>query len=239
MSVAAPDPARYPPASMAARAMDILARLPGNSFAPPSPSRPADTRARAFSQELGLCSRVLELPSSAEESPDFYFGREDDGYIIVSPRKPCSEWPLCGDGRPMPLRLSRWVASAPPGNLVLHRCDDTSCVRRSHLRIGTWAQNLEEAFMRDRRRVGSSPAASGGGVRRATRRHHDLTPASRFPDFQDPRERVFPVAGFCSPSKAARKRSRACAARAPAPYERLSDGTPAAPSPPASRRTGD
>lgn len=36
----------------------------------------------------------------------------------------------------------------PRGMLILHQCDNKSCVNPSHLKIGTYSQNLIEAYAR-------------------------------------------------------------------------------------------
>jgi hypothetical protein len=217
MRTAAPAAALYPPAHVAARAIEILARLPGNDFTSPTLSPLPDPCAPARLQELGPCWKVSQLPSCPEESGEFYFGRNVNGYIEVTPRAPVSEWPKVKGGRPRPLRLTRWSMRAPPGVNVLHACDDPSCVRSAHLRFGSQADNLRDAIARGRRRLGGSPASSVRASRRPTRRRDELTPATAFPCLEDARERVFCVAGFASPTKAARKLARGRAQRVPAP----------------------
>jgi hypothetical protein len=215
MSSAAPAAALYPPAHVALRAVQILARLPGNDFTLPTPTPTSDSCAPARSQELGSCWKVSQLPTCDDGSNEFYFGQNSDGYIIVTPRNPVSEWPKVKGGRPMPMRLTRWLMRAPPGMKVLHACDEPACVRAAHLRVGSQAENLRDALERGRRRSGS-PASSSQGEKRAARLLGEPPPSPAFPSLEDPREQVFCVAGFASPAKAARKQSRGRAQRAAA-----------------------
>jgi hypothetical protein len=217
MSNAAPAAALYPPAHVAARAIEILSRLPGNHFTLPTPSPLPDPCAPARSQELGPCWKVSQLPTGDDESGEFYFGRDCKGYVNLMPRSPLTEWPRVKGNRPRPLRLTRWIMRAPPGVNVLHACDQPACVRAAHLRFGSQAENLRDAIERGRRRLGGSPTSSVQASRRPTRRHDELTPATAFPCVDDARERAFCVAGFASPTKVARKLARGRAQRALAP----------------------
>lgn len=58
----------------------------------------------------------------------------------------------------------------PPGLVVMHRCDQPSCVRVDHLELGTQAENLRD---RDRKRRTVVPVRRGGAwtgkVRRVRR----------------------------------------------------------------------
>jgi hypothetical protein len=132
----------------------------------------------------------------------------------VTPRAPLDEWPRCTNNRPLPMRLVRWLMRAPPQKVVLHNCDVPSCVSPAHLRIGTQADNLMDALHRGRRRLARSPASGGGGCKRQRRVGGQSPAAIEIPRSNDARERVFCVAGFASPSKAARKLARGRAQRA-------------------------
>jgi hypothetical protein len=55
-------------------------------------------------------------------------------------------------------------AEPPVGTVVRHTCDETSCLRREHLELGTSAQNTAD-LMRRGRWAGPGGRGAGGDVR--------------------------------------------------------------------------
>lgn len=53
----------------------------------------------------------------------------------------------------------RWVGPVEPGQVVMHTCDTPSCVRSTHLRLGTQAENIADKMAKGRE-------ARGAGTRR-------------------------------------------------------------------------
>ena len=54
-------------------------------------------------------------------------------------------------GRPHPQGAHRIAVEAPPGSVVLHLCDNKSCINPDHLRIGTQAENNLDRLIKERR----------------------------------------------------------------------------------------
>jgi len=60
-------------------------------------------------------------------------------------------------------RFSWWVHYGDPGSLnVLHKCDNPSCIRPSHLFLGTYADNSQDMMRKGRKR---------GGVQQGEKNH--------------------------------------------------------------------
>ena len=201
--------AQYPPAALLAQAVELVAAVQANGFSAADALSAADDAADA-DELVGECCQVLELPRQPRRGRAaapcsrnaFYFGRDADGYIIVTPVDSAA-WPLCAAGRPLPVRLHRWVAGVEAGALALHRCDNPSCIRRSHLARGTAGGNLFDAHVRQRRAARRAAAPSRGRA---------VTPAPEPPlrRLEEPAERresVFCMVGWTSPSKLARART--------------------------------
>jgi len=199
----------YPPAYLCDLAVQLLAAAstdppftPAHVWASPnrtrhpSPAQPAQ------------CCLVKALPRAGAASSTampFYFGRDDDGYTIVTPRGKgvLALWPRAADGRPKPVRLVRWIMEAAVEHVVRHDCDTPECIAVCHLRAGTQRENLADALARKRRRG----EARGLAIARA--RGEEASPV-RVPSERLVRRGVaFDSRTFVSPSKAARKAARA------------------------------
>lgn len=91
---------------------------------------------------------------------------------------PCKPWdrPLRPDGRgEIRVKGKLWLAHRwayhtylgpiPEGMVVMHRCDNPSCVNPQHLCLGTHADNVA-----DKLRKGRQPAAGDNGMAKLTTR---------------------------------------------------------------------
>ena len=133
----------------------------------------------------------------------YFFGQEDPGYVIVSPRSSAAVkvWPFTPHGVHPPVRLQRWLVMARQGEHAAHSCDNPACVNVGHLRRATAASNLKDAH--DRNRRSKAPCAAVSTPR--------VVPPPRLPAAPLSHRRadkVFCVTGFHSPSKLARMRAR-------------------------------
>ena len=201
---------QYPPPALLAQAVELVAAVPANGFSAADALSAAHDAADPDHALEGECCEVLELPrqprrgraAASRTRNAFYFGRDADGYIIVTPVD-SADWPLCAAGRPVPVRMHRWVAGVKAGALALHRCDNTSCIRRSHLACGTAGGNLSDAHARQRRAARRAAAPSRGRT---------VTPAAepplrRLDEPAERREARFCMTGWTSPSRLARART--------------------------------
>jgi hypothetical protein len=63
------------------------------------------------------------------------------GYFTVGSSK---------DGTRRKARAHRFVMGEPKGKVVMHTCDNTSCVNPAHLRIGTQTDNMRDMYDKKR-----------------------------------------------------------------------------------------
>jgi len=191
----------YPPAARLRRCVTALAQA--NDFKVDTASRtPASQRARV----LVPCCLVQQTPAHGV-ADDYYVGIDSDGYPIVSD--------VLGGA---PIRVSRWLLRAKPGEVAAHSCDRPACVARAHLRACPQRENLADAIAKGRRRR-KPPASPVRGGRASVA--HTRPARSNVPRRADPRDAVFCVAGFNSPSKMARKLMRGVPPRHPVPPRAL------------------
>lgn len=156
----------YPPPVLADLVVQMLAATPGNAFTPLQALQGNQSALRGVVASQGCCP-VINLPEAVADAPEnlFYFGRDKDGYIIVTARRALPGWPSARKG-PKPIRLARWLVQAAAGEVVRHTCDTPSCVRVDHLRRGEQAENLGDAIRRGRRRRIDDGVQTELGLRR-------------------------------------------------------------------------
>jgi len=108
------------------------------------------------------------------------------------PTTSCEPWPLYVDksgygkvnrkGWPAPKLAHRWTyeqvhGPIPLGMVVMHLCDNRSCVRLDHLQLGTQGDNLRMAYERGMPARGAAldPAAGGRASRGEKNNNAKLT----------------------------------------------------------------
>ena len=199
--------AAYPPDIWLDLAVQLLAELPGNAFTPQQVMGSSGVHARTRHPP---CCVVGELPRA---TPPLYFGREAEGYVVVSPTMPIEGWPTSSDGTFLPVRLARWMVHVGHGLVARHTCDTPSCIARAHLVPGTHSENVRDCIVRRRRRSDASPLPSRTQRPRLDRSQSSGPAASpatcgggRSVDAS--KDVLFPMTGFLSPSKKARKMHR-------------------------------
>ena len=208
---AAPTAPQYPPDALADLAVSILGALEGNHFDVPTALSSAPSSTCAVRAARGCCiARQLPEAPLSDENP-FYFGKDAYGYILVCPRRQGLAWPRGRGGRCQPVRLTRWLVRAPPGEVVRHNCDNPACIRVSHLVSSTQAANLADAVRRGRRRgrLGGRSVPSPSPALRSVGPVPPTPAAAEDNAAQRAREARFSQTGFASPSKKARKAARA------------------------------
>ena len=142
----------YPPAVLADLAVQLLAEASAGGFTPAAALGRGTATTRGGVSTVGCCITTnLEHLNQMGGNP-FYFGRDADGYLVVTARTALPGWPLAKGKRPLPFRLTRWLLMAGTGQVVRHRCDERSCIRIDHLTVGTQRENLVDAIRRGRRR---------------------------------------------------------------------------------------
>lgn len=70
---------------------------------------------------------------------------------------------FCLDGKMDQAHRSSWTINRgpiPDGQCVLHSCDNTICVRPSHLFLGTQADNVEDMMCKGRHGIPATPCGS-------------------------------------------------------------------------------
>jgi len=91
---------------------------------------------------------------------------EEDNDLGSKPDTPCWEWRGATDGRgygkrwvggKSPVKVTRLLweqvnGPIPAGMVVMHRCDNTLCVRLDHLRLGTRSDNSRDMVLKGRQR---------------------------------------------------------------------------------------
>lgn len=66
----------------------------------------------------------------------------------------------------------RFVGEIPKGKLLMHSCDNPACVNPSHLTVGTYKDNIQDAIKKKRFKPYGFIM---GSVRTSCKRGHDLT----------------------------------------------------------------
>ena len=143
---------QYPPHADLVQILDQLGQL--NGFT-------AEQALRAPRGGRTLCARwpccaVRHIPKQRRGAADdggYIFGVEADGYVLVRSRTLREGWPQTKGGKPLPVKLHRWVAGCGPDLLACHACDETRCVQRAHVRPTTWSENNSDTHKRKRRRA--------------------------------------------------------------------------------------
>ena len=196
---------RYPPvcertrsvAAIAARNTFSEGQVEGSRGA--APLRPKD------------CCRVDHLPTrppkGCANTARHYFGMDVDGYVYVKARSRAAlrVWPADKYGDPLPVRLVRWMLDAGQRQVVRHTCDTPSCIRRSHLILGTAGDNVADSWRRTRRTVAPPLPPPPPPV---TPRAVPAPPLPPPPPQCRANDKRFCVTGYHSPGKLARKRAR-------------------------------
>lgn len=200
----------YPPRALADLAVQLLAQASG-SFTAATVFSSTNRRVRAGAVPPTECCKVdLTDAGAVFANSPFYFGPDADGYTIVSPRHPVPPgWPRGKRAEPLPVRLARWLLEVPTGSVTRHACDTPACIRMSHLSVADQSDNLADSIRRGRRHRSphstTAPRAPAG-----LRSQPTAAALRRRPrDAHSEREALFCVAGYASPSKAARKAARA------------------------------
>lgn len=216
MGIGQAPPRRYPPAGMLKSVLQALCEV--NSFSVQEVIKTNLEQGQTLGEARSCCliQCLPKQPPDGHRRRMWYFGRDRDGYVLVTA---CSAatmrvWPRDANGSALPVRLHRWILSVPRGGETLHSCDTPSCIQPSHISIGTHSENLRDAWRRGcrrRRRVPPSPT---------TTVQARLEPAPPLPTLgpkRAARESVFVLAGYGSPSKLARAQLHVQRCGTPAP----------------------
>jgi hypothetical protein len=205
-----PPSRRYPPVDQLESVLQELSRLNNLSVQQLlSMEGPGSTGVSPDEVHTNCCLiRCLPVqPPGGHTNLEWFFGHDRDGYVLVTARTEATKsvWPQDSQGCALPVRLHRWMLQVPQGSETLHSCDHTRCIRRTHLSIGTHSKNLGDAWARGRRKRRLTPDPNK--VIQTPR----LEPAPALPALNGKtakRESIFVLAGFSSPSKAARAQLR-------------------------------
>jgi hypothetical protein len=197
----------YPPAILADLAVQLLAEQ--SKFSVRRALHGGQAELRGNAESSGCC--VVDFNLTQGTGP-FYFGHDADGYILVTARTSLPDWPCTADGRPKPIRLTRWLLEAPRGSVVRHSCDTPPCVRRDHLFIGSVHDNVADRIRRRRRQLTPTQRALRTPAKDAAQAAHSnvqqpppTAMATRRVSAILARESTWKMAGLQSPSKMARK----------------------------------
>jgi len=194
----------YPDAALADLGVQLLAALPGNSFTAVEVlggHTRADTRSASTDTP---CCTVCN--TDAGDGP-FVFGVDSKGYILVRARSALPHWPAGRDGSLLPIRLTRWLTEAGRGVVCRHACDRPSCIRLSHLILGSQGDNQSDAKRRKRWR-GSAPAGADSSSPAAAAAAACASSAERACATRSGPAAPTSDWSWASPSKSARKRAR-------------------------------
>ena len=141
----------YPASALADLAVQLLALQPENDFT----AEVALGGTPPVGRSASSCSACCTVQSSGQLGGDaFYVGLDRKGYVLLNTHLNIDRWPRsrrAKGARCLPIRLVRWLVQAGEGVVVRHSCDNPACIRRSHLVLGTQADNLRDSLRRRRR----------------------------------------------------------------------------------------
>ena len=153
----------------------------------------------------GECCEVKAIPSQRGKEGVWYFGIEQEGYVLVRPRTHQSWWPRhTSEGTPLPIRVARLQLQPERDLLTLHHCDNPSCLSRAHLYAGSPSDNLNDAYKRGRRNTRKTTGVAKARPSTPLACRAAPTRAAALSTCTVELNRAFPLAGWHSPSRAAR-----------------------------------
>ena len=200
----------YPPSPLRTAALRLIADQGAHEWS----AEDALQELSPASAQAARCCLVRVLPHQPVErgapGNELTYGQQSEGYVIVKPRRCSAEWPTLSTGEPRPIKLHRWLVGAQEGEIVMHSCDEPTCVRRAHLSRGSASANLADAHRRGRRRQARSrlSPSSASAARAASKQQLAVIASNHLSAAQARREGEF-ITGFASPTKRARAAARA------------------------------